>query len=194
MRDWINSFLSNDSTFGKTMTKIGIIAGANLLFVIFSLPVVTLGAAWAAAESLAAAADKAIAARAQIGSPSKITTRYGKFMGMGLGNGLVGMRDYVAKRASAVTTSAISTIDNGVQRARTSMARLIGTMAPETEIRQRSGDMSLSDEYDYRSEAHYTIKVESVMDGRKVGEGVAEVVGEKIEQKAERDARKRGKT
>ena len=48
MRDWINSFLSNDSTFGKTMTKIGIIAGANLLFVIFSLPVVTLGAAWAA--------------------------------------------------------------------------------------------------------------------------------------------------
>lgn len=153
-----------------------------------------VGAAWAAAESLAAAADKAIAARAQIGSPSKITTRYGKFMGMGLGNGLVGMRDYVAKRASAVTTSAISTIDNGVQRARTSMARLIGTMAPETEIRQRSGDMSLSDEYDYRSEAHYTIKVESVMDGRKVGEGVAEVVGEKIEQKAERDARKRGKT
>jgi uncharacterized membrane protein YesL len=48
MRDWINSFLSNDSTFGKTMTKIGIIIGANLLFVIVSLPVVTIGAAWAA--------------------------------------------------------------------------------------------------------------------------------------------------
>ena len=54
--------------------------------------------------------------------------------------------------------------------------------------------MSLSDEYDYRSEAHNTIKGESVMDSRKVGEGVAEVVGEKIVQKAERDARKRGKT
>ena len=48
MRDWINSFLSNDSTFGKTMTKIGIIIGANLLFVLVSLPVVTIGAAWAA--------------------------------------------------------------------------------------------------------------------------------------------------
>jgi len=48
MRDWINSFLSNDSTFGKTMTKIGIIIGANFLFVIVSLPVVTIGAAWAA--------------------------------------------------------------------------------------------------------------------------------------------------
>ena len=48
MRDWINSFLSNDSTFGKTMTKIGIIIGANLLFVIVSLPVITIGAAWAA--------------------------------------------------------------------------------------------------------------------------------------------------
>ena len=48
MRDWINSFLANDSTFGKTMTKIGIIIGANLLFVFVSLPVVTIGAAWAA--------------------------------------------------------------------------------------------------------------------------------------------------
>lgn len=48
MRDWINSFLSNDSSFGKVMTKIGIIIGANLLFVIVSLPVVTMGAAWAA--------------------------------------------------------------------------------------------------------------------------------------------------
>ena len=48
MRDWINSFLSNDSSFGKTMTKIGIIIGANLIFVFVSLPVVTMGAAWAA--------------------------------------------------------------------------------------------------------------------------------------------------
>ena len=48
MRDWINSFLSNDSAFGRTMTKIGIMIGANLIFVFFSLPVVTMGAAWAA--------------------------------------------------------------------------------------------------------------------------------------------------
>ena len=48
MRDQINAFLSNDSSFGKLMTKIGIIIGANLMFVLFSLPVVTMGAAWAA--------------------------------------------------------------------------------------------------------------------------------------------------
>ena len=48
MRDQINAFLSNDSSFGKLMTKIGIIIGANLMFVLFSLPVVTMGAAWTA--------------------------------------------------------------------------------------------------------------------------------------------------
>ena len=48
MRDQINAFLSNDSSFGRLMTKIGIIIGANLMFVLFSLPVVTMGAAWAA--------------------------------------------------------------------------------------------------------------------------------------------------
>ena len=48
MREQINAFLSNDSSFGKAMTKIGIIIGANLMFVLFSLPLVTAGAAWAA--------------------------------------------------------------------------------------------------------------------------------------------------
>ena len=152
-----------------------------------------IGAAWAVAESLAEAADKAIAARAQIGSPSKISTRQGAFIGQGLGNGLADMRSYVAKRAAAVTTSAISTIDEGVQRARSSMAKLVGATAPEMEMRQRSGNMSLNDEYEYRSEAHYTIVVESVMDGRKVGEGVADYVDEAITKKNARNARKRGK-
>lgn len=152
-----------------------------------------IGAAWDAAESLAAAADKAIAARAQIGSPSKISTRQGAFIGQGLGNGLADMRSYVEKRAAAVTTSAISTIDEGVQRARSSMAKLVGATAPEMEIRQRSGSMSLNDEYEYREKAHYTIVVESVMDGRKVGEVVADYVDEAITKKNARNARKRGR-
>lgn len=48
MREWINGFLSNESSFGKLMTKCGIIIGANLLFVIAALPLVTMGPAWAA--------------------------------------------------------------------------------------------------------------------------------------------------
>ena len=50
MRERINAFLSNESSFGKLMTKLGIIIGANLMFVLFSMPVVTIGAAWAALD------------------------------------------------------------------------------------------------------------------------------------------------
>ncbi len=48
MHELLSSFLSNDSSFGKLMTRLGIIIGANLMFVLFSLPLVTAGAAWAA--------------------------------------------------------------------------------------------------------------------------------------------------
>ena len=50
MRERINAFLANDSSFGKLMTKLGIIIGANLMFVLFAMPVVTIGAAWAALD------------------------------------------------------------------------------------------------------------------------------------------------
>lgn len=43
-----NGFFSNESRFGKLMTRIGITVGANLMFVLFSLPVFTVGAAWTA--------------------------------------------------------------------------------------------------------------------------------------------------
>lgn len=48
MREFLGSFLSNDSAFGKVMTRLGVIFGANLMFVIFSIPVVTIGAAYTA--------------------------------------------------------------------------------------------------------------------------------------------------
>ena len=44
MNNWVSSFLDNDSFFGRLMTKIGIIIAANIMFVIFSLPFVTMGA------------------------------------------------------------------------------------------------------------------------------------------------------
>lgn len=40
--------MSNDSPFGRLMTKVGIIICANLMFILFSLPVVTIGASFTA--------------------------------------------------------------------------------------------------------------------------------------------------
>ena len=44
MRELIGSFLSNESPFGRLMSWIGIIIAANLLFILCSLPFVTMGA------------------------------------------------------------------------------------------------------------------------------------------------------
>lgn len=44
MNTLLQGFLDNDSFFGKLMTKIGIIIAANIMFVIFSIPFVTIGA------------------------------------------------------------------------------------------------------------------------------------------------------
>ena len=45
---WLRSFLDNDSLFGQVMARCGVLIAANLLFLLFSLPVVTIGAAWTA--------------------------------------------------------------------------------------------------------------------------------------------------
>ncbi|MBQ8054476.1 MAG: tape measure protein [Lachnospiraceae bacterium] len=153
-----------------------------------------VGAAWAAAESLAAAADKAIHARAQIGSPSKITKKYGRFFGQGFPIGMDHERKNVIDAANRLGQSMIDSIDRKVQAARNAMTELINYASPEAVMSRRSNSLNLNDDYEYKSEAHYTIVVESVMDGRKVGEGVADYVGDTIEKKNAREARKRGRT
>ncbi|MCQ2511018.1 MAG: YesL family protein [Lachnospiraceae bacterium] len=44
MSSFVQGFLDNDSFFGKFMTKLGIIIGANLMFILFSIPFFTVGA------------------------------------------------------------------------------------------------------------------------------------------------------
>lgn len=46
--NFLQRFLDNDSKFGQLMTRAGIIIAANLTFLAFCLPVVTIGPAWAA--------------------------------------------------------------------------------------------------------------------------------------------------
>lgn len=48
MNGVISGIFSNESRFGRAMTRAGIIIAANLMFVLFSLPLVTTGAALAA--------------------------------------------------------------------------------------------------------------------------------------------------
>lgn len=43
MGSFVQGFLDNDSYFGKFMTKLGIIIGANLMFVLCSIPFITIG-------------------------------------------------------------------------------------------------------------------------------------------------------
>ncbi len=45
MRERITAFLDNDSAFGRAMGKCGLLIGANLMFIIFSFPVITAGPA-----------------------------------------------------------------------------------------------------------------------------------------------------
>lgn len=44
MNSMIQGFLDNDSFFGRFMTKLGIIIAANIMFVLLSIPFVTVGA------------------------------------------------------------------------------------------------------------------------------------------------------
>lgn len=45
MGNFISSFFSNDSKFGRLATRCGILIGANLMFLLFSIPIFTVGAA-----------------------------------------------------------------------------------------------------------------------------------------------------
>ena len=47
MGKWLNGFLDNESTFGRIMGRLAVMIGANLMFVLFTLPVITIGPALA---------------------------------------------------------------------------------------------------------------------------------------------------
>lgn len=125
----------------------------------------------ATGRDLATVVEKAFKKKLDIHSPSGVMTDAGEDTGQGVIDG----------------------IENKIKAARAAITKLLDVTSPETEIRRRAGNMNLSDEYDYRSEAHYTIVVESIMDGKKVGEGVARFVKEKNDANEKRTRRKKGK-
>lgn len=104
-----------------------------------------LGTVRAVAAQLAAAADEAIRAKARIGSPSKVADKNGMWIGQGLVNGIEGM--YGKVRQAAYGLFDIPQLSN-------------------PKMAFAGINASLSDDYSYYHDVHYTIEVPLDVNGR----------------------------
>ena len=130
-----------------------------------------LGVIQAAAAKMAAAADKAVRAKAKIHSPSKVADKLGNWWGTGYGNGLLDTASYVWDAAEKlVTVPKVATPDLAMAY---------------------SGE--LSSEYDYYRSADYTIEVPLTLDGKEVARATAKYTKDELDRQQARDDRKHGK-
>lgn len=106
-----------------------------------------LGTVRAVAAQLAAAADEAIQAKARIGSPSKVMAKNGMWIGQGLVNGIEGMYSKVHKAAYGLFD--IPQLSN-------------------PKMAFAGINASLSDDYSYYHDVHYTIEVPLDVNGREL--------------------------
>ncbi len=104
-----------------------------------------VGAVQSAAAQLAAAADAAIRAKAKIGSPSKVADKDGVWIGKGLVNGIKSMY-------------------GDVQRAADGLFDFPQLNSPRVAFAGLNA--SLSDDYNYFHDVHYTIEVPLDLNGR----------------------------
>lgn len=123
----------------------------------------TLSYVESVATQLAAAAEKAVRAKAQIHSPSRISTKLGKYWGVGFVGGIKDMFGEV-KRTSRNMIDMISSPDVP------SFAG-IGSYS--------FGNRELSNDYTYNPVVYVKAEVTSELNGKKVGYGTAEYVQEK---------------
>lgn len=122
----------------------------------------------AVATQLAAQADRAIAARAKIGSPSKITTAYGAWFGEGWINGMEKMVPASARTAEELVS------------------------VPDMRIPTMSSfHGSLGDEYSYDSRP-INITVVSELDGKQIARSTVSYMSDEQERYNRRNQRKLG--
>jgi hypothetical protein len=112
-----------------------------------------VGAVAAQAAALASAANAAIAAKAQIGSPSKITTKYGKWYGQGFINGI----NRMTSKAERASEKLVSFPTEALGREQLNFGSI---------------DAELGADYSYDNTIHVTVV--SQLDGREVARGTAE--------------------
>ena len=133
-----------------------------------------IGRVRSVAAQLAAAAEAAIRAKAQIHSPSKVADKLGGYFGEGWVNG-------ISDRVADAKKAAWKLVD-------------IPDLVPVPEIGAglRIGIEDLNDDYDYTRNETYTIYVPVEVDGRQVAKATAKYTKEEIEQQQKRDLRKKG--
>ena len=123
-----------------------------------------------AANRLVNEANRAIEAKAKIGSPSKITTQYGKWYGEGWVNG----------------------IDAMVSKAKTSAENLFTLPNLDAVALPVAFGGELSGDYDYYRNAEFIIDVPLTVDGREIARATATYTEEEINRQQTRANRKRG--
>lgn len=129
-----------------------------------------VGAVRAAADALVAQANRAIAAKARLGSPSKITTQYGKWYGEGWINGIIDMVSDAGKAA----------------------AKLFSVPEAKVPAVGFAGSGALSSEYDYSGSIHTTTVVTVDLDGREIARTTVPYTEELLDKREKRANRKKG--
>lgn len=131
------------------------------------------GSVAAQAAALAAAANAAIAAKAQIGSPSKITTQYGKWYGQGFVNGISDMASKTRRASEKLVSFPTKTLG-----------------------RQRLNFGAVNSELgaDYTYDSAINVTVVSELDGREIARGTYRYIDGEIQKSERRESRKRGQS
>ena len=155
---------------GSGSYSCGVYIGAGLVNGMAS----QVGRVRSVAAQLAAAAEAAIRAKAQIHSPSKVADKLGGYFGEGWVNG-------ISDRVTDAKKAAWKLVD-------------IPDLVPVPEIGAglRIGIEDLNDDNDYTRNETYTIYVPVEVDGRQVAKATAKYTKEEIEQQQKRDLRKKG--
>ena len=133
-----------------------------------------LGAVRAAAAALAAAAEKAIEAKAKIGSPSKVSDKLGNWFGIGWVNGIL----------------------EKVRQARKAAQQLLYVPKVATPdiawAASGGGSGQLYDQYNYGGGRTVVIEVPVELDGKTIAKVSAPYTQEELDKRETRAARKRG--
>lgn len=124
-----------------------------------------------AAARMAAAADKAVKAKAKIHSPSRVAMKDGQYWGQGLANGILDKT-------------------KEVWRAAQTLAEMPSLSSPNLNFAY-AGEMS--GDYEYYRNNQYIIEVPVVVDGKEIAKVTAPYTEEELNKRQRRESRKKGK-
>ena len=130
-----------------------------------------LGIIQSAAAKMAAAADKAVRAKAKINSPSKVASKLGSWWGEGYERGI---------------------LDN-VKNVWDAAEKLVSIPSVATPDLALAYSGELSSDYEYSRRADYTIEVPLTLDGKEVARATASYTQDELDKRQQRNDRKHGK-